>query len=100
TCDDAPFRVTHLRREQGTFILTLDDGRELPLDPSTLMDEGDAGISAHVPSRQSGRPMAARFTNHAAVSLGQFVESSDAGTWLTLGDERFLIHAISDSSPT
>lgn len=78
TVDDCPLRVLRVRpegeRAAERLLLFLDDGRVLPLDPSTLWEEPDRGLRCAVPAARSGRPLSARFTNTAQMDLVPYVD--------------------------
>ena len=76
-CDDLPLRVTRVVARDDAPSLVLDDGRELPLDASSLAEERDAGLRCSVPAAESGRPLAARFGNTAAMDLERWIEWGD-----------------------
>jgi hypothetical protein len=59
--------------------LRLDDGRELELDPETLVEEDARGLRCEVPAQQSGRPLPARFSNRASVALAEWIDFDAAG---------------------
>jgi len=99
TCDDTPLRITHLTLADTTVQLTLDDDRVVPLDPSDVVDEDTAGILTHVPSQHSGRPLAARFTNRAAVELARWVEVEGELAWLHIGGQRFPVTSAAPAAP-
>lgn len=77
--DDCPLRTTAVHAHERGLWLRLDDARTLPLDPSTLWEQPDRGLRCAVPSSRSGRALAVRFTNTAAMDLAHWVES-DART--------------------
>ena len=94
--DDLPLRAQRVdlsRRDEGEVELILDDGRRLPLDPETLWEEADAGLRCTVPARGSGRPLAVRLSNTAAIDLSQAFEwdHPDARPVLVLGGRRWPI---------
>lgn len=77
--EDLPLRATAVRAdERGAPLLRLDDGRELPLDPTTVWEEPGRGLRCSAPSQVSGRPLAVRFTNNALSDLGPWLEVDDA----------------------
>ena len=64
--------------ERGPQLL-LDDGRRLPLDPASLWEQPGHGLRCSVPARESGRPLAVRLSNTAAIDLSSwFVWDEDA----------------------
>lgn len=99
TCEDTPFRVTGVTAEGSRLDLKLNDQRVLPLDPADLTEQGTAGILTHVPSQHSGRRLAARFANHAAMELARWVEMEGDATWLRLGTERYPIQSSPVTTP-
>jgi hypothetical protein len=77
TVDDTPLRATAvLRDDAGAPQLRLDDGRLVPLAPATLWDDGQ-GLRASVPARRSGRPLAVRLSNTAAMDLTAWLDDGD-----------------------
>lgn len=92
TIEDCPLRATAVRREGDALTMRLDDGRELPLSPASLVDEPGRGLRTRAPSRSSGRMLDVRFTNQAQMDLAAWLE--DAGgdrTALVLGTSRWVI---------
>ncbi len=90
--DDCPLRATAVTFGESSPLLRLDDGREVPLDVSTLWDEPERGLRTSVPSRHSGRPLPVRFTNRAQMDLADRLEEGDGErTLLVIGDRRWLI---------
>lgn len=93
---DLPLRALRVDRphdgETGPQLL-LDDGRRLPLDPETLWEQPEAGLRCTVPARGSGRPLAVRLSNAAAVDLSSWVTwtDADARPQLVIGDRRYPI---------
>lgn len=82
--DDLPLRALRVdapREGERGPQLVLDDERTVPLDPSTLREEPGEGLRCTVPARASGRPLAVRLSNTAAVDLSHWF------VWVT-GDER------------
>lgn len=78
TVDDTPLRVTAVVRDDDEGMwCSLDDGRRVRLDASTLIESG-RGLSCEVPSQPTGRTMAARWTNAAQMQLSEWL------TWSTL----------------
>lgn len=73
--DDLPLRALRVDAPRGGETmpqLILDDERRLPLDPATLREDPDAGLRCAVPARASGRPLAVRLTNTAAIDLSRW----------------------------
>lgn len=84
TVDDCPLRATGVLGDGPDLRLRLDDGRTLPLDPATVWED-DQGLRATAPSQRSGRPLAVRFNNTAAMDLSAWIEEpTDDGTTPTL----------------
>jgi hypothetical protein len=73
--DDLPLRALRIdaphEGETGPQLM-LDDGRRMPLDPAALQEERDAGLRCTVPSQGSGRPLAVRLSNTAALDLSSW----------------------------
>ncbi|MBK7829878.1 hypothetical protein [Nannocystis sp.] len=83
TVDDCPLRATAvLRAPDDTPQLRLDDGRTLPLDPSTVVED-PTGLRATAPARRSGRPLRVRLSNTAAMDLSAWLE--DEATLVVAG---------------
>lgn len=76
--------------------LHLDDGRALPLDPHTLVEDADGGLRCEVPARASGRPLPARFTNRASVALAEWIDFDDeAGPSIEIAGQVVAIPTVS-----
>jgi hypothetical protein len=94
--DDLPLRALRIDAphgdERGPQLL-LDDGRRLPLDPTTLREEPDAGLRCTVPAQASGRALGVRLSNTAAIDLSTFMvwEDGDERPKLELDGQRFEI---------
>jgi hypothetical protein len=94
--DDLPLRALRVdapRGEEHMPQLILDDGRRLPLDPTTLWEEPGAGLRCTVPARESGRPLGVRLSNTAAVDLSAWLseDEDDGRPQLQIGDQRWDI---------
>jgi len=88
TVDDCPLRATAvLRGADDRPQLRLDDGRVVPLDPTTLHDDGH-GLRASAPAQRSGRPLAVRFLNSATMDLTAWIDDSTDPPILQIGRER------------
>lgn len=93
TIDDTPLFVDAVLAEGDALQVRLDDGRVLPLDTATLREDGERGLSCAVPSKRSGTPLRARFTNRAQADLAPLLEwdvAADHAT-LVLGGRRIAI---------
>jgi hypothetical protein len=95
TVEDTPLFVDAVLRgaADDELRVRLDDGRVLPLDPSTLREDADRGLSCAVPSQRSGQPLRARFTNRAQTDLLPWLawdDDSDRAV-LQLGARRVAI---------
>lgn len=74
TVDDCPLRATAVLRDQnGAPQLRLDDGRTVPLDPASVVEDSE-GLRATAPSQPSGRPLPVRLGNTAAMDLSAWLE--------------------------
>lgn len=74
TVDDCPLRATAvLRGQNGAPQLRLDDGRTVPLDPASVVEDSE-GLRATAPSQPSGRPLPVRLGNTAAMDLSAWLE--------------------------
>jgi hypothetical protein len=82
---DLPLRANRIVPVDGAPQLVLDDGRSLPLDPSTLWEEPERGLRCTAPSYSSKRPLGVRFTNSAQMDLDRWIE------WVDGVDRPFLI---------
>jgi hypothetical protein len=93
--EDTPLRVVAVTADahQGAPILRLDDGREVPLDPSTLWEEPALGLRCTVPAQRSGRALAARFTNRGQSDLARWIDLEREPPHLVIGD---VAHPIRD----
>ena len=93
TIEDTPLRVDAVTRESEVLSVRLDDGRVVPIDPASLREHAEHGLSCEVPSRRSGRPLRARFTNRAQADLAPWLEwnEGDARPKLALGETRVEI---------
>lgn len=88
TVDDCPLRATAvLRGADDRPVLRLDDGRVVPLDPTTLHDDGH-GLRASAPAQRSGRPLAVRLINNATMDLTAWIDDSTDPPTLEIGNER------------
>lgn len=88
TVDDVPFFVRSLRIEGDRAILTLSDGSEEPLDPSTL----EVGPRDALYLEVKGGSFEARFTPSAQTALGPLlVEGEDGEPELRLGGRSYRI---------
>lgn len=89
--EDCLLRAVGVGRDPaGAPLLRLDDGREAPLDPSTLWEEPGQGLRCSVPSQGSGRPLSVRFTNTALADLAPWLVDGDP-VQLRLGDRRLPV---------
>jgi hypothetical protein len=82
--DDLPLRALRIDRPTGDGRapqLLLDDGRRVPLDPTTLREEPGSGLRCTVPASASGRPLGVRLSNTAAIDLASWFQWDE-------GDER------------
>lgn len=92
TVDDCPLRATAVMAAGDGLDVRLDDGRTVPLPPSTLWDQPGRGLRFCTPSATSGRPLAVRFTNRAQMDLAPWLLLEDDGTaTLTLGGARYRV---------
>ena len=92
--EDTPLRVVAVAADaDATPRLRLDDGRDVPLDPSTLWEEPELGLRCEVPSQRSGRALAARFTNRAQSDLAQWIDLEPEPPRLVVGGRE---HPIRD----
>jgi hypothetical protein len=94
--DDLPLRALRIDAPKGDERapqLLLDDGRRLPLDPTTLREEVGEGLRCTVPARASGRPLGVRLGNTAAIDLSSWFvwDEGDERPKLELDGQRFEI---------
>ncbi|MDW8361930.1 MAG: DUF1285 domain-containing protein [Myxococcales bacterium] len=93
TVEGAPIDVRAVHPQpDGSFLLTLSDGRHEPLDPATLRLDGDGALWCDV----RGGSMPARFDRHAMVGLEPWLEDSDGGPVLRLGSRRLALTVVDD----
>ena len=85
-CDDTPLRVTRITARDDAPQLLLDDGRMVPLDPASLVEEAERGMVCKVPAAESGRPLRARFGNAALMDLDRWVTWHDDRPFVVVGD--------------
>ena len=95
---DLPLRALRVQASDEPSprpLLLLDDGRCLPLDPRNLWEEQNAGLRCTVPAQASGRPLAVRLSNTAALDLSRWMvwDEDDGRPQLELDGERFAIAA-------
>lgn len=76
-CDDTPLRALRVIDKDGRPQLVLDDGRVVPLDPERLEEQRDRGLRCAAPSQGSGRALAVRLSNTAAMDLDPWIEWPD-----------------------
>jgi len=88
TVDDCPLRATGVGGDATGLHLRLDDGRTLPLAPASVWED-DEGLRCTAPSQRSGRPLAVRLSNTAAMDLSAWIHDP------RIGDD-----AIEDPAPT
>jgi hypothetical protein len=94
--DDLPLRALRIDApsgdERGPQLL-LDDGRRVPLDPTTLREEPGEGLRCTVPAQPSGRPLGVRLSNTAAIDLANWFvwDDGDERPKLELDGRRFEI---------
>lgn len=91
--EDTPLFVVAVHSDGGGLSLRLDDGRDTPLDPTTLWEEPGKGLRCEVPSQRSGRALAARFTNRAQSDLTEWIDLDASPPTLTVAGTR---HPIRD----
>lgn len=94
--DDLPLRAVRVDEpldDESTPVLLLDDGRRMPLDPETLVEQPGGGLCCSVPARGSGRPLGVRLSNTAAVDLSRWMiwEDDDGRPQLVLGERRWTV---------
>ncbi len=96
--EDCPLHATSVSEDGEGLQIRLDDGRTVPLAVETLWEQPEQGLRATVPAAKSGRPLAVRFTNPAAVQLSAWIElgPEDETPVLTFGTVR---QRIPDTSP-
>ncbi len=75
--DDLPLRALRVDTPRGDDdtmpMLLLDAGRRLALDPETLWEQPELGLRCTVPSQRSGRAIALRLGNSAAMDLSKWM---------------------------
>ena len=75
--DDVPFFVRSLRDEGGEAVLTLSDGTEEPLEPTTVRLGERGELYLEVKRTAKGGPFAAKLTRFAQTQLGPFLREED-----------------------
>lgn len=74
--EDVPFFVRSLRAVDGDAILTLSDGTEEVLDPSTVRENDRGELYLTVKSEAPRGPFDAKMTRFAQGQLGPFLEEA------------------------
>ncbi len=88
--DDAPTFVTALRPAADAVMLTLADGSEEPLDPSTLREGPGGVLYARVKAGAPGGAWDAKLTRAAQAALAPLlVEDADGRPCLRVGGRRY-----------
>jgi len=90
TIDDCPLRATGVLGDADGLQLRLDDGRSVALDPASVWED-DHGLRAVAPAQRSGRPLAVRLGNTAAMDLSAWVDDQAEPPALVLGARRHPI---------
>jgi hypothetical protein len=90
--EDTPLFVVAVEQDGGGLSLRLDDGRDVPLVPTTLWEEPGKGLRCEVPSQRSGRALAARFTNRAQADLAQWIDLEADPPRLVIAGSEHTIH--------
>ncbi len=99
---DLPLRALRVdaprgEREHGPQLL-LDDGRRVGLEVDTLWEEPDLGLRCTVPAQASGRALAVRLLNAAAMDLSGWMEwdaqDDESRPWLVIDGRRISIPEV------
>ncbi|MEI9940666.1 MAG: hypothetical protein WDO69_25920 [Pseudomonadota bacterium] len=92
---DAPFFVLGLREQAGRLELSLSDGSESPLDPSSLGLGAQGALYAAV---KDGK-FRARFTQAAQIALGPWLVLGENGEiFLEIGGRRHALEISREGS--
>ena len=93
TVEDTLLRATGvLPGPDGALTLRLDDGRTVPLDPTSVHLD-PLGLRCTAPSQPTARPVSVRLGNTAAMDLSAFIEGEDPDATLVLGALRLPLTA-------
>ncbi|HEY0134990.1 MAG TPA: hypothetical protein VGB85_12940 [Nannocystis sp.] len=91
TVDDCPLRATGILPDpDGALTMRLDDGRTVPLDPTTVRVD-DEGLRCLAPSQPTSRPIPVRLGNTAAMDLSAFIEGDGDTATLVVGSQRIAL---------
>jgi hypothetical protein len=90
--EGAPLFVRAVRLAGDGVVLSLSDGREERLDPTTLRQDRDGVL--HCDAR--GGAFAARFDRHAQAALEPLLAEDEEGPYLTLGGARVRPPVVGD----
>ncbi len=101
--EDCPILVRHVEEDsKGQLLLQLNDGRTLPLDPDTLVEDRGRGLRCSLPSYSQKSQIFARFSNTAQMDLSPFLswdDGEDKGPYLELGGRNYPIPMASQAEP-
>lgn len=89
--EDAAYEVRTLEAGGNGLLLLLSDRTSEPLDPATLAEGAEGGLSCQV---KQGRAKA-RFSRAAQAQLGSFLTERDGRWVLSVGDVEWELPALS-----
>lgn len=96
TIEGAPLFVHAARIEGDTVRLSLSDGREEVIDPSTLRQDAEGALYCTA----RGGTMAARFDKAAMTQLAELIEEDGEGVFLSIGGEKVRPAVVEDPVST
>lgn len=76
------------------FLLHRSDGREEPLDPATLRQDGRNVLYCEVRGENGSGGWPARFTRAAYYQMARWTETDGEGWFLSVGGERFPLRRV------
>jgi hypothetical protein len=92
TVDDVPCFVTALRVDGDAVVLTLADGSEEPLDPTTLREGPGGALYARVRAAAPGGAFDAKLTRAAQAALAPLVgEGADGQPCVRVGGRSYPV---------
>ncbi|MDQ3031371.1 MAG: hypothetical protein M3Y87_03070 [Myxococcota bacterium] len=91
--EGAPVFVRSLELGGGGVTMHLSDGRDEPLDPSTLRQSADGALHCQV----RGGTLPARFDSHAALQLSPLIDEDAEGTYVALEGTRARPPVVEDA---
>jgi hypothetical protein len=93
--DDVPYFVRSIHESDGEAILTLSDGSNEPLDPTTAHTNERNELYVHVKHDAPGGPFSAKLSRFAQSQLGPFLTAAGPDdVWLATKRGRTRIPAL------